>query len=135
MPVTAVMTTEAPTPATFLSQAVRRGQLIQVSGQGGTTTLDQSTRLTTVGEQTEQALASIEAILRAADNTFDDVLMFRVYITSRTAFEDMNVAYEHAVHRRITTDVMPARTTLITGLPQPDMLVEIDALAIGTDSI
>jgi enamine deaminase RidA (YjgF/YER057c/UK114 family) len=42
----------------------------------------------------------------------------------------MNDAYGAFVGSRVTSGVLPARTTVIAGLPREDMLVEIDALAV-----
>ncbi len=56
--------------------------------------------------------------------------MFRVYLTRREDFAAMNEAYGEFVARYVTDGVLPARTTVFTGLPHEEMLVEIDALAV-----
>ncbi len=55
--------------------------------------------------------------------------MLRVYMTKREDFAAMNDAYGEFVGSRIKRGVMPSRTTVFTGLPLEQMLVEIDALA------
>ena len=54
--------------------------------------------------------------------------MLRVYLTSRDDFATMNEAYGAFLADRC--QVLPARTTVFTGLPREEMLVEIDALAV-----
>ena len=126
---TAVVTDRAPAPAQTFSQGVRRGPILQVSGQGP---VDPATGAYVhpgdVRAQTERTLANVEAVLAAGGATFDDVVMLRVYLTTRDDFGPMNESYGDYLGPRCT--VLPARTTVFTGLPREEMLVEIDALAV-----
>ncbi|TDC33864.1 RidA family protein [Kribbella albertanoniae] len=128
---TAVSTTDAPAPLPVFSQGVRKGNILQVSGQGS---VDPATgEFVFVGDvkaQTTRVLQNIEAILKAGGGSLDDVLMLRVYLTTRDDFAAMNEAYAEFVTTRTPSGVLPSRTTVFTGLPLPDMLVEIDALAV-----
>ncbi|MFF2050769.1 RidA family protein [Leifsonia sp. NPDC058194] len=127
----AVSTADAPAPAHTFSQGVRRGPFLQVSGQGP---VDPATseylHPGDVKAQTIRTLQNVEAILAAGGATFDDVMMLRVYLTTRDDFGPMNDAYGEFVGARVASDVLPARTTVFTGLPRAEMLVEIDALAV-----
>ena len=127
---TAVSTPDAPAPAHTFSQGVRKGGLLQVSGQGP---VDPATgeylHPGDVRAQTVRTLSNVEAVLRAGGATFDDVLVLRVYLTTRDDFAAMNEAYGEFVTARCASGVLPARTTVFTGLPREEMLVEIDALA------
>lgn len=133
MPTGSIHTADAPTPGDFLSQAARIGNVVQVSGQGGATSVDGSVAHETVQLQTEQTLTNIDTVLRAGGLSFDDVVMFRVYLADRSAWTEMNASYEKAVRRRLSSDTMPARTTVIVGLPFENMHIEIDALAVVDD--
>jgi reactive intermediate/imine deaminase len=128
---TAISTTDAPAPAHTFSQGVRKGNFVQVSGQGP---VDPATNEYLfpgdVAAQTTRTLQNVEAILAAGGATFDDVMMLRVYLTKREDFAIMNDAYGEFVGSRVTGDVLPSRTTVFTGLPREEMLVEIDAIAI-----
>ncbi|TDD60213.1 RidA family protein [Kribbella antibiotica] len=128
---TAVSTTDAPAPMPVFSQGVRKGNVLQVSGQGS---VDPATgEFVFVGDvkaQTTRVLQNIEAILKAGGGSLDDVVMLRVYLTTRDDFGAMNEAYADFVSTRTPSGVLPSRTTVFTGLPLPDMLVEIDALAV-----
>ncbi|MEU4190919.1 RidA family protein [Kribbella sp. NPDC026611] len=128
---TAVSTPDAPAPLPVFSQGVRKGNILQVSGQGS---VDPATgEFVNVGDvkaQTTRVLQNIEAILKAGGASMDDVVMLRVYLTTRDDFAPMNEAYAEFVTERTPSGVLPSRTTVFTGLPLPDMLVEIDALAV-----
>ncbi|MGW6423616.1 RidA family protein [Nocardia sp. NPDC055053] len=130
----AVRTADAPAPAHTFSQGVRKGPFVQVSGQGP---VDPATNeylhSGDVAAQTTRTLMNVLAIVEAAGATFDDVVMLRVYLTQRDDFAVMNEAYGEFVVKHTTNGVLPSRTTVFTGLPREEMLVEIDAIAVVTD--
>lgn len=127
----AVSTTSAPAPAHTFSQGVRKGPVFQVSGQGP---VDPATgeyvHSGDVGAQTRRTLENVEAILLAGGATFADVVMLRVYLTTRDDFAAMNDAYGSFLVERLGDGPLPARTTVMVELPRAEMLVEIDALAV-----
>jgi 2-iminobutanoate/2-iminopropanoate deaminase len=128
---TVISTTDAPAPMPVFSQGVRKGNILQVSGQGSVD--PESGQFVFEGDvkaQTTRVLQNIEAILKAGGATFDDVVMLRVYLTTRDNFVAMNDAYAEFVGTRTPSGVLPSRTTVFTGLPLEPMLVEIDALAV-----
>ena len=128
---TAVSTIDAPTPAHSYSQGVRKGNLLQVSGQGPVDPVNGEYLYPgDVRAQTLRTLQNVEAVLTAGGATFDDVVMVRVYLTTRDDFAAMNDAYSEFVGLRSAGGVLPARTTVVVGLPSEEMLVEIDALAV-----
>lgn len=128
---TRVLTTDAPAPAHVFSQGVRKGPIVQVSGQGP---VDPATSeylfQGDVAAQTIRTLENVRAIVEASGATFDDVVMLRVYLTKREDFPIMNEAYGEFVTTHTPSGVLPSRTTVFTGLPREEMLVEIDALAV-----
>jgi reactive intermediate/imine deaminase len=125
----AVLTADAPAPAHTFSQGVRKGPFVQVSGQGP---VDPATNEYVypgdVAAQTTCTLQNVKAIVEASGASFDDVMMLRVYLTRREDFAAMNDAYGEFVAANAT--VLPCRTTVFTGLPRAEMLVEIDAIAV-----
>ena len=131
-PKIALSTAEAPAAAPVFSQGVRRGPILQVSGQGP---VDPATGTYLhpgdVAAQTTRTLANVEAVLAAGGASFEDVIMLRVYLTTRDHFAAMNEAYGEFLAGRCA--VLPARTTVFVGLPREEMLVEIDALAVLGD--
>ncbi|MFC4945998.1 RidA family protein [Pseudonocardia sp. GCM10023141] len=127
---TVVTTTGAPAPAHTFSQGVRKGGLLQVSGQGA---MDPATN-TYIGAgdvraQTRRTLENVRAILEAGGASVEDVLMFRVYLTTRADFAAMNEVYGEFVAEHVPSGELPCRTTVFVELPHEVMLVEIDALA------
>jgi 2-iminobutanoate/2-iminopropanoate deaminase len=124
MPKTAISTPDAPAPVASYSQAVRKGPILQVAGQGPVDPATGQFVGPGVGEQTRQVMRNIQSILSAAGADFDDVMMMRVYLTDASHFAAMNEVYSTFV-----SEPFPARTTVYVGLPA-GMLVEIDALAV-----
>ncbi|MGH3414040.1 MAG: RidA family protein [Marmoricola sp.] len=129
---TAVRTDQAPAPAHAYGQGVAKNGLLQVSGQGPVDpATGQYVSEGDVAAQTSRTLHNVEAILHAGGATLSDVVMLRVYLASREDFAAMNEAYAGFVAERIGPDeAPPCRTTVMVGLPRPEMLVEIDALAV-----
>jgi reactive intermediate/imine deaminase len=128
---TRVTTTAAPAPAHTFSQGVRKGPIVQVSGQGPVDpTTNEYLYPGDVAAQTTRTLENVKAIVEASGATFDDVVMLRVYLTKREDFSIMNDAYGEFVVRNSPSGILPSRTTVFTGLPREEMLVEIDALAV-----
>ena len=125
-----LLTRSAAAPTHVYSQAVRKGSLLQVSGQGA---VNPATNTYIgegdVGAQTGQTLENIEAILSAGGASVEDVVMFRVYLTTRASFPAMNEVYADFI-RESASGALPCRTTAFVDLPHEVMLVEIDALAV-----
>ena len=121
---TIITTENAPALAAPLSQGIRKGSVLQVSGQ---LPLDPETGEvvgTTVAEQTTQTLRNLTAVLKAGGAGLEDLVMLRVYLTDPAHLAEMNGAYAAAVG-----EPFPARTTVYMQLPQ-GILVEADALAV-----
>lgn len=132
MSTTAINTDGAPAPAHTFPQGVVKNGILQVSGQGP---VDPVTNADVapgdVRTQTTRALQNVEAILQEAGSGIPDVVMLRVYLAEQSDFAAMNEAYGAFVSERIgAQDVPPCRTTVTVGLPRPEMLVEIDAMAV-----
>ncbi|WBU37829.1 RidA family protein [Homoserinibacter sp. YIM 151385] len=126
-----IETTGAPAPAHTFSQGIRKGPILQVSGQGP---VDPATSEYLfpgdVAAQTTRTLENVRAIVEAGGASFEDVVMLRVYLTTRDDFAAMNEAYGAFVTEHVPSGVLPSRTTVFTGLPRAEMLVEIDGLAV-----
>ena len=129
---TEIRTDGAPAPMPVLSQGVRKGPFLQVSGQGGEDpATGQYVAPGDVKAQTTRTLENVKAIVEAGGGTVDDILMFRVYLTTREHFAEMNEAYAEFLAANLGADgVKPGRTTVFVELPKASMLVEIDALAV-----
>ncbi|WP_331773426.1 Rid family hydrolase (plasmid) [Embleya sp. NBC_00888] len=124
---TIITTANAPALSAPLSQGVRKGPVLQVSGQLPLASETGAVVGTTVAEQTAQAFRNVTVVLEAAGASMEDVVMLRVYLTDPADLAAMNAAYAEAVG-----EPFPARTTVYMQLP-PGMLVEVDALAVPAD--
>lgn len=128
---TRVSTPDAPAPAHVFSQGVRKGPVVQVSGQGPVDPVtNEYLYQDDVAAQTTRTLENVRAIVEASGARFDDVVMLRVYLTKREDFPLMNEAYGAFVAAHTPSGVLPSRTTVFVELPRAEMLVEIDALAV-----
>ncbi|MFD8084654.1 RidA family protein [Kitasatospora sp. NPDC059722] len=129
---TEIRTDGAPAPAWLFSQGVRKGPILQVSGQGPQ---DPATGEYLyhgdVKAQTRRTLENVKAIMEAGGASIEDVVMFRVYLAKRADFAPMNEVYGEFIAENIKPGgVKPCRTTIFVELPQEPMLVEIDAQAV-----
>ena len=78
-----------------------------------------------IRDQTRWALLNLEAILRAAGATLDDVVKTTVYLKEGTDTKAMNEEYQS--HFR---EPRPARSSVfVSQLKTPEMLIEIEVVA------
>jgi len=108
------------------SRAVRVGDLVFVSG---TVAWGPDGKLVGKGDvyaQAKQTLGNIEGYLREAGATLKDVVRTRIYLIDIGRWQEVARA-----HREAFGDVRPASSMLeISGLAEPEMLVEIEAVAV-----
>lgn len=123
-----LVTEKAPRAIGPYSQAVKAGGFLFCSGQ---IPLDPATgdlRGADIGEQTEQVMENVAAVLDAAGLTFADVVKTTIYLTSLAHFGTVNEIYG----RRFPADP-PARSTVeVSALPK-GALVEIEVIARSKD--
>jgi reactive intermediate/imine deaminase len=106
------------------SPGTRGGELVYTSGQ---VAWDSGQQIVGVGDpaaQTRQVLLNVTSILHAAGATLGDVLKCNVYLADIRHFQAMN-----DVFAEFFADDPPARTTVEARLADPEMLVEIEAIA------
>ena len=124
-----VVRTEA-APAPFqgapYSQAIRVGDLVFVSGQLALRPGETELMGGGIGEQTEQVLANLRAILEAAGSGLDRLVKTTVFLQSLDDFAGMNEVYKQHVG-----DQPPARSTVEVAKLPSGALVEIEAVALA----
>ena len=123
---TVVRTERAPAPfqGAPYSQAIRTGGLVFVSGQLALRPGESEVVGDTIGEQTEQIMANLGAILEEAGSGLDRLVKTTVFPVNLGDFQGMNEVYARHVG-----ESPPARSTVeISALPS-GALVEIEAIA------
>jgi reactive intermediate/imine deaminase len=113
-----------PRPEYPYSPGTRGGGLVYTSGQ---VAWDADGRLVGRGdaaEQTRQVLRNVQSVLEAGGATLGDVMKCNVYLADIRHFQAMN-----DVFAEFFASEPPARTTVQAALAEPEMLVEIEAIA------
>jgi 2-iminobutanoate/2-iminopropanoate deaminase len=125
---TVVRTEAAPAPfqGAPYNQAIKLGDLVFVAGQLALKPKPGHADMTgtTIGEQTEQVMANLRAILEEAGSGLDRLVKTTVFLVNLDDFQGMNEVYARHVGDR-----PPARSTVeVSGLPS-GALIEIEAIA------
>ncbi len=120
-----IFTKESPAPIGPYSQAVLAGNTLYVSGQ---IALDSETGELineNITEETHAVMKNLEAVLRAADFTFGDIVKCSIFIKSMDEFATINEAYGQYFKSN-----PPARETVeVSKLPK-NVNVEISCIAV-----
>jgi 2-iminobutanoate/2-iminopropanoate deaminase len=120
----AVSTDAAPKALGPYSQAIRAGEFLFVSGQVPIDPATGALVTGSIGDQTQQTLKNIGAILRAAGTSFSRVVRTTVYLADLEDFPVMNEAYG-----AFFTPPQPARSTIQAARLPRDARIEIDVVA------
>ncbi len=80
--------------------------------------------LTTIADQTTQALEQLSQALRQRGLNLQHVVVVNVFLKDARHFQDMN-----AVYRRFFPNDPPTRATAEADLPDPDALIQLSAVA------
>jgi 2-iminobutanoate/2-iminopropanoate deaminase len=124
-----VQTSNAPAAVASYSQAIDTGNLVFLAGQIG---LDPQTGHIVEGgidAEAERALRNVAAILDAAGLTMGDVVKTTCLLADINDFAAFN-----AVYGKFVTDPPPARTTFAVGALPRGARVEIEAIAVRSDT-
>ena len=125
---TVISTPDAPAAIGPYSQGivVSGGRTLYTAGQ---IPLDPQTMQIVEGDitaQTERVMLNLAAILRAAGMDFTSVVRCGIFLKDMKDFAAVN-----AVYGRHFGDHRPARSTVAVATLPKDVLVEIDAIAVG----
>lgn len=105
------------------SSAIRAGDFIFTAGAVGHVDA-QGNPVEGIEAQTTQCLENIKSILEASGASLRDVVKATVFLTSGDNYAKMNEVY-----RSYFVKDLPARSTIITGLAFPELLLEIECIA------
>ncbi|WP_307342696.1 RidA family protein [Caldalkalibacillus uzonensis] len=118
-----VETQEAPRAIGPYSQAIQVGSLVFTSGQIPLTP-DGKLVEGDVQAQTRQVLANLEAVLKAAGATLNDVIKTTVFIKDMDEFAQVNEVYG-----QVFGNHQPARSCVEVARLPKDVKVEIECVA------
>jgi enamine deaminase RidA (YjgF/YER057c/UK114 family) len=102
-----------------MSQAVVHAGTVYISGQVA------DDRKTPLEKQTQQVLAKIDALLKAAGTDKSKLLAVNVFLPHITDFDAMNKVYDVWIDKTNP----PARACVEARLADPDLRIEITAIA------
>ena len=108
------------------SPVTKAGNMVFVSGQ---TAYDADRNLVGPGDcraQSEQAYRNLEAALRTAGATLDDITKLTVFLVNADDFPD----YESVCMERFPENGPASSTVIVTALVRPEILVEVEAIAV-----
>ena len=120
-----IATQDAPPAIGPYSQAIRVGGLLFLSGSLGMEPATGKIAAGGVAAETEQALNNLDAVLKAAGASFDDIVKTTIFLTDMADFKTVNEIYA----KRFSS-APPARSTVaVKELPRGGK-VEIEAIAV-----
>lgn len=117
------MTIERINSGQRMSQAVRCGDIVHLSGQVPDDLSGD------IGKQTREVLAKIDGILVGLGGSKSDILSVQVWITDMADFRGMNAVWD----AWIDPANPPARATCAVALARPGMRVEMIVVAALQD--
>ncbi len=120
-----VVTDKAPKAIGPYSVAVKAGQFVFCSGQGG---LDPATGAVVEGgieAETRQVLKNLQVVLEASGSSIEQVVKTTVFLRDMKDFGKMN-----AIYADFFKDNFPARTTLQAAALPRNIAVEIEVIAL-----
>ncbi len=119
-----ILTQDAPAPIGPYSQAVQMGNFVFCSGQIALDPVSGQVVGGDVKGQAVQVMKNIEAVLKAADMKFENVIKTTIFLTNMNDFTAVNEIYGQYFKTQ-----PPARSTVaVAGLPK-GVQVEIEVIA------
>ncbi|MBI2441681.1 MAG: RidA family protein [Lentisphaerae bacterium] len=110
------------------SHVAKAGNTIYIAGQ---IALDAAGNLVGKGDieaQTHQVYANLQAILEELGGSLNDIVKMTTYLTDRSQLG----AFRRIRNRFFSAPFPPNTLLFVSGLAQPDYLVEIEAIAVLT---
>ena len=123
----AIHTDAAPEPVGPYSQAIISGDFVFCSGQIALDPVTGGLVTTDIEEETRRVMDNLQAVLREAGCTIQNVVKTTIYL------RDMNdFALVNEVYGSYFTDIPPARGTVQVARLPKDANVEIECIAVRT---
>lgn len=123
---TIINSTQAPAPIGPYNQAVLAGNLLYTSGQIALDPVNMELVLDSIEAETTQVMKNLQAVLAAADMSFEQVIKTTIFITDMADFARINNVYATYFNEKTA----PARETVqVAGLPK-NVHIEISMIAM-----
>ncbi|TMC15740.1 MAG: RidA family protein [Chloroflexi bacterium] len=123
---TRISTSQAPAAIGPYSQAVRCGQFVYTSGQIALDPATGELAGNDVQVQTHQVLRNLQAVLKSAGSSLNQVIKTNVFLARMSDFQAMNAVYASY----FSADITPARSTVAVAELPRQALVEIECVAL-----
>lgn len=120
-----ISTNQAPAAIGPYSQAIEVSNMLFVSGQIPVNPETGQIDAEDITGQTRQSFANLNAILKEAGCSIDNVVKTTVFLSDMGLFEGMNEVYKSQF-----TGTFPARSTIAVKALPKGALVEIEAIAV-----
>lgn len=114
----------APTPVGSYSQAILNNGTLYISGQIPMDPVTKYVELLSIEKATHQVLKNIEALLKAAQMTSEDVVKCSIFLKNMNDFEIVN-----SIYSEFFQGVFPARETVQVARLPLDAAIEISCIA------
>ena len=115
----------APAPVGPYSQAIKKDNTLYASGQIAIDPISNELVIDTIHKETHQVMKNIEAILEAAEMSWDNVIKCSIFLTDMNNFGTVNEIYSSYFNKSY-----PARETVEVSCLPKNVNVEISFIAI-----
>ncbi|GAA0939457.1 RidA family protein [Virgisporangium aurantiacum] len=133
MPVELINPEGLPTPGNYAQIGLATGtRTAYISGQVARDADDNTVGTGDLAAQVEQALTNLNIAVTAVGGTFADIAKVTVYVVDWTPdkMDAINAGALRAAERLGIDPVRPATLVGVPALAEPDLLVEIEAVAV-----
>ncbi len=118
-----IRTDGAPTPTGPFNQAIRVGDLVFTSGQAGRNR--ETGQMGDIADQARRCIANLDAVLREAGSSLAHIVKATIFLKNQADWKAFNTVYVEMI-----PPPLPARSSVFANLKSPDMLVEMEVIAI-----
>tara|TARA_B100001939_G_C16829034_1_gene567799 strand:+ start:195 stop:575 length:381 start_codon:yes stop_codon:yes gene_type:complete len=115
----------APAPVGPYSQAIKKDNTLYASGQIAIDPISNELVIDTIHKETHQVMKNIEAILEAAEMSWDNVIKCSIFLSDMNNFGTVNEIYSSYFNKSY-----PARETVEVSCLPKNVNVEISFIAI-----
>ena len=113
-----------PRPTYPYSPGTKAGNMVYTAGQVAWDNTGKVIGINDIRAQTIQTLSNVVSVLKEGGADINDVVKCNVYLKNMNDFQIMNEEFA-----KLFSSNPPARTTVQTPMAEPEMLVEIEAIA------